>query len=311
MKTVLVTGAGGHLGRRITRRLAADGIAVRALARRPLAKWPDGVTQVIADLARDHDAVHAAADGTDAIIHLAGASDTELRAGPTGPFADSVRAAEAVAACNAHRVVYVSTVHVYGENLNPGTVVTESTPTAPITEYARARLACEDVLRTTRYQQPTIIFRLTNGIGAPVDPDRSGWQVVSNDLCRGGATEGRLVLQSSGEQWRDFVPLVDVESALSKIITNDAPVTGTYNFGAGESISVRALAEEIRDTFARIEKAPPTLEMPSTTGQAPDAYRIDVSALRSLALFTPTPRRDALEQVVRECLDRRVSLRER
>jgi nucleoside-diphosphate-sugar epimerase len=312
MTTVLVTGAGGHLGRRITRRLAADGLTVTAVVRRHVDSWPGGVTELVADAAHDRDAIQRATEGTTAVIHLAGASDAALRADPTRALGDSVRAAENVARANPPRLIYLSTVHVYGDSLAAGTRITESTPTAPRNDYARARLACEDIVRAAPAPTHTVIFRLTNGLGVPVDsdPDQSGWQVVANDLARRGATEGRLVLHSSGEQGRDFVPLVDVETALSTLAAADtsAPVQATYNFGAGESIPIRTLAEEIQDAFTRIEGSTPTLEIPAPTGPPSDAYRVDVTALRQLDLFVPTARSQAIDELVRDCLSRRGAL---
>src|SRR5581483_8397330 len=125
----------------------------------------------------------------------------------------------------------------------------------PRSRYAETRLACEEVLRSGT--TPTSIFRLTNGLGAPIDPEQSGWQVVSNELCRLGATEVRLMLRSSGVQWRDFVPLVDVGAALSTLATQRTPLEGTFNFASGTSITVRALATELQQCFADAEGTAP------------------------------------------------------
>ncbi len=306
MTTVLITGAGGHVGRRVTRRLAADGIIVRAVVRSSKDQWPAGVEQIVGDVARDEQLVRKAADGVDLVIHLAGASEEALRADPGEAIAASVTAAERVAACAAPGIVYLSTVHVYGSALVPGAVICEATPTDPLTGYAQARLACEEVLRNG--DTPSAIFRLTNGLGAPLDPDQSGWQVVSNELCRQGATEGRLVLRSSGVQWRDFVPLVDVEACLSTLARQSTPLEGTYNFASGTSITVRELATEIRECFAETEGTVPALELPPITEAQPDPFRVDISRLRALNLFEPTPRRRAIEGVVRDCISRRTEL---
>ncbi|MGH3301029.1 MAG: NAD-dependent epimerase/dehydratase family protein [Streptosporangiaceae bacterium] len=73
-QTVLVTGATGFLGGDLTRRLLADGVQVRVLARsasraRPLA---DLGAQVITGDMTSHEAVKAAIDGVQVVYHLAG-----------------------------------------------------------------------------------------------------------------------------------------------------------------------------------------------------------------------------------------------
>jgi nucleoside-diphosphate-sugar epimerase len=300
--TVLVTGAGGHVGRRLVHRLAADGIEVRALVRRPSGPWPDSVDEVVGDVAAEPRSVMSAADGVDAIIHLAGAGEAAFRADPVGAQRASIEAASHVAAAGAPLVVYLSTVHVYGASEDGGGLITESRQLQPRSPYAAARAACEDVIKG---QGRSIIFRLTNGLGAPRHPSTSGWQVVSNDLCRMGVTQGRLRLRSAGEQWRDFVPLVDVETALSTLVRRPTPPVGTFNFGSGSSITVRALAEEIQDVFAEVTGTRPRLEMPPIAAELGASSTVDVGALRALDLFVPTTRRVALDGVVAECLARR------
>ncbi|MFI7606900.1 SDR family oxidoreductase [Micromonospora sp. NPDC049366] len=65
---VLVTGAGGRLGRAVVARLRSDGIAVRATSRRPRTD-PD-VEWVVVDLATGEGLDEAVA-GVDAVLHLA------------------------------------------------------------------------------------------------------------------------------------------------------------------------------------------------------------------------------------------------
>ena len=308
MTTALITGAGGHLGRRLVRRLAADGIEVRALVRSPTGGWPDGVDEIVGDLAQETRLTRSAAKGVDVVVHLAGASEAAIRRAPSAATDESVAAAAAVAASGAPRLIYLSTVHVYGSALAPGALVSETAVPQPVSDYAQARRLCEDVMRESG--QPTVILRLTNGLGAPIQRGQAGWDVVSNELCRSGVTQGSLVLRSSGTQWRDFVPLVDVESLLSAMARGEGPDHGLYNVGSGESITVRQLATEIQDSIERVVGRRPTLSVPAAdTGDTlRSAYRIDVGQLAALGLFVPTPRPEALDGVVRDCLSRRPEL---
>lgn len=75
---VALTGATGFLGGAVLERLLDEGHGVRALARRPQAKRT-GVTWVMGDLA-DEPALARLVEGTDAVIHVAGAINVPDRA---------------------------------------------------------------------------------------------------------------------------------------------------------------------------------------------------------------------------------------
>ncbi|MCW8133020.1 MAG: NAD-dependent epimerase/dehydratase family protein [Planctomycetota bacterium] len=100
----LVTGGGGFLGGAIVRRLRARGDAVRSFSR---GTYPDleklGVAQFRGDLGADRDALFKAAEGCDAVFHVA------AKAGVSGS-AEAYRRANVLgtehvlAACRAHRI---------------------------------------------------------------------------------------------------------------------------------------------------------------------------------------------------------------
>ena len=74
MARVLVTGATGFIGSKLTRRLVADGDEVTCLVRKPAkAKWLKqiGAQRTMGDV-RDADAVRAAVHGCEIVYHLAG-----------------------------------------------------------------------------------------------------------------------------------------------------------------------------------------------------------------------------------------------
>src|SRR5690606_14151898 len=72
---VLVTGATGFIGRHLVRYLTAQGHGVRALVRRPdPSLLADGAELAVGDLTRA-DAVSAAVQGMEAILHLAAVRD--------------------------------------------------------------------------------------------------------------------------------------------------------------------------------------------------------------------------------------------
>src|SRR6185437_266350 len=110
---VLVTGAGGFLGRHTVSRLLARGHSVRALVRpaSPLPQWDGEVEAVRADLRTFGDA--GIFSGIDAVLHLAAATSGNEDV----QFASTVDATERflglMANSSARRLVLVSSLAVY------------------------------------------------------------------------------------------------------------------------------------------------------------------------------------------------------
>jgi UDP-glucose 4-epimerase len=305
MTTVLVTGAGGYIGQRLTERLLLDGHIVRAQVRTPL-PWPPGVEEVVGDLVTDPTFARQIAQNIDVVVHLAGANEVSMAEHPETAYAQTVVAAERVAASGVQRAVYLSTVHVYGDSLRPGALIDEGSPTSPTHPYATARLACEGVFESSAV--PTVSFRVTNGVGAPMRPETPRWSLVANELCREGVTKGRVTLRTSGVQWRDFIPLRDVEQAVSRLLGRPSFPAGIFNLGSGTSFTIRGLAALVQDSIEGFGQPRPELSAPLPPSNAPGPYRVDIGALERLGLAGHTPLRTAIDETVRFCLDHRASL---
>jgi UDP-glucose 4-epimerase len=111
---VLVSGAGGFLGRHVVARLLAGGHCVRAIIR-PAAicpEWPGPVDLFRADLRVRND-LSAAFDGIDAVIHLAAAT----KGSEDQQFSSTVVGTEnflnAMAKSDVKRLIHVSSLVVY------------------------------------------------------------------------------------------------------------------------------------------------------------------------------------------------------
>jgi UDP-glucose 4-epimerase len=305
---VAVTGAGGYLGGRVA---SALGEEARAIVRTPV-PWLPARTQVTCDLLGPADDLARALDGVAAVVHLAGHNEVVAGRDPDTATRETVQMAEnvrrAATANGVRRIVYVSTVHVYGERLVPGARLDESIEPAPTSAYARARWECEQVLAADPAVE-VVRLRLTNAVGAPADPSVDRWTLVASDLCRQGVLERRMVLHSAGLQWRDFVALEDAcRLALGSL--DDAVAPGTYNLGAGRSWTIRALAELVQE---RVEascgwrppiEAPPALEAPT----AP--YVVAPDKLAAAGLRATTPLVKAVDELVEHCKQHDATLRD-
>ena len=313
MPRVLVTGAAGYVGSGLVRTLEDDGWNVRGLVRERAAHL-DG-EQAVADLAHDPDGVAAACLGVDVVVHLAGENEVMAARDPASALGGTVlgteRLVEAVADAGVPRVVYMSTVHVYGERISEGATLTEDLRPEPRAPYAISRLACEHLLASLGSRGcGVVVFRLTNSVGAPADAAVDRWTLVSNDLCRQGAVTGALVLRSSGVQWRDFVHLRDVRSIVAAACRDGdrSLPPGTYNLGSGRSMTVRELAELVQDSFERHTGARPELRAPEPGPDRPGPYQVSVERAATHGLRAESAVADAVDETVRFCIEHKEEL---
>jgi UDP-glucose 4-epimerase len=270
------------------------------------------VPQVVCDLAApDAPArLSEAMDGVGAVVHLAGENEVLAAREPAAALASTVVATERVAeACvtgAVGRLVYLSTMHVYGARVVPGAELTEDLRPEPRSAYAISRLASEHVAAALCPE--LAVLRLTNSVGAPDDPRVDRWSLLVNDLCRQGATEGALRLRTSGTQWRDFVPLPAVCRAIVAACDPAAIPPGTYNIGSGHVRRVREVAELIAVEFEHQTGRRPPLDAPDPEPDPPGPYRVRVDRARSHGLELGDPLDEALAETVRFCLEHREEL---
>ena len=296
-----MTGASGYVGSRLVGSL--EGHDVRALVRKRVDYLPDA-QQVEIDLADGGPGLTDALAGVDAVVHLAGLNEVVASQDPDRALAETAVASRHVAtatrAAGVRRLVYVSTVHVYGALLTEGSVISEDLPPEPRSGYAVARLASEHLIQEGTPLE-TLVLRLSNAIGAPADVAVDRWSLVATDLSRQAAATGRMVLRSSGLQWRDFITLGDVCSIVGTCATGDVD-PGTYNLASGRSATVRHVAELIGDRVEHHTGTRPVLEAPEHDGPPPLPYRVAVDRLAAQGLSASTPLVDGVDELVSFCL---------
>ena len=302
---VVVTGAGGYLGGRLVRHLHDIGTDVRALSRHPAPWLP--VPAVVGEM--NDDVLDGALDGASAVVHLAGSDEVAAAADPEGTTAATTSAARAIvnATRRAERVrlVYVSTVHVYGAAITDGAVLTEDTAPAPTAPYAAARLQCEAICRDAN---DTVVLRLTNGVGAPIDAAVDRWTLVANDLCRQAVTTGRVELRTHGLQWRDFIALTDVVDAIARATDAEQLASGTYNLGSGRSRTVRELAGIVQDGAETLTGTRPALAAPPPPTAEPAPYAVSIDRLAAQGWKPEGSLPAAVEETLAFCLAHRSEL---
>lgn len=170
---VMVTGGGGFLGREIVRRLLARGDAVHTFQR---GVYPDlealGATTTRGDLT-DADAVHLAAKGCDAILHVA------AKAGVWGPYEGFYQAnvvgtrnvIDAARQCGIAQVVYTSSPSVvFGGHDENGIDESAPYPNHYLTAYPATKAIAERLVLDANDQQLSTVALRPHLIWGPGDP---------------------------------------------------------------------------------------------------------------------------------------------
>ncbi len=298
---VLVTGGFGFVGARLARHLAAAGYSVRLGSRKYTAQ-PDWLPQadVVQTCWDDMATLIAACNGMDVIVHAAGMNAADCAADPVDALMfNGVATARLVQAANqtgVRRFLYFSTAHVYASPLTGS--FDELTCPRNLHPYASSHLAGEAAVLQSVAQGKleAMVLRLSNAFGAPITADANCWMLLLNDLCRQAVTTGKLSLQSSGDQWRDFVPLSTVCAYILALLAQPADILPpVLNIGSGEALKVIEMATLIQQRCQVTLDFTPAIEIGTRKEQSLPLHYSSVHAQRlALPATDPVPEIDAL-----------------
>jgi nucleoside-diphosphate-sugar epimerase len=285
---VLVTGAGGFIGRALCARFeqtqVAHVAAVRALAPED-ARKPGYVA--LGDFAAAD--WGAALDGVETVVHLAGRAHALGRdaEAPTPYIVANVhvtrRLVDAAARAGVRRVVLASTVKVYGEASAPGRPFHAGDAAAPHDAYARSKAEAENVLREIAAARgfEAVVLRL---------PLTYGPGVKGNflELMTSIAAQRRLPLAGIANR-RSLLYVGNAVSAIEAVLVARGLAGDALPIADAETISTRDLAARLARAL-RVEPRLFALPAPflrgaaAILGRGADAARLldslEVDALR-------------------------------
>jgi nucleoside-diphosphate-sugar epimerase len=244
---VLITGAAGKVGSRLTKRLAVRGDQVRALVRDPgrAAELQGRNVEIVRGDLLDYGSLDAAVEGVDAVVHCAAL----FFPGPASEQGHAVnelgtqRLAELARAVGVKRFVFLSTGLVYGGN--GGRLAREDDACAPPPGYFASKLAIERALLAVDGLDVRIL-RLGFVYG---DGDPHIEEIVPR--MRGFAPRQRI----------SIVHHADVAQAVALVLDAPSPAHRIYNVAGDE-------APDLATLFASVGAPPPD-------GSAEEAARAD------------------------------------
>ena len=245
---VLITGATGFIGKRLSELLERQGVPCRLLAR----QQTPGTAVIAADLGNSS-ALQAACHGVETIFHCAGyahafaSSAEDARLHWQINYEGTRNLLDAAVSQGVKRFVFISTVKAMAE---PGEAcVNEDHPGEPETDYGRAKRAAERLVLATgsQYGMHVVNLRLAMVYGA----GGNGNLERMARLVRRGLFPP---LPETGNR-RSLVHVTDVLSAM-QLVSRDPRANGrTYTIVGPESPSGRQLMNEIRHVVGRPEPA--------------------------------------------------------
>lgn len=278
MTRILLTGAGGFIGRAVADRLNAQGHEVHGIGRSPAG--PPGVRWHVGDLLHPDAAAIPERVGAEQLIHLAWCTDpaTYRQSAENLAWTEaSIRLLRAFAAAGGRRAVLAGTVFEY--DWTDGACVERETPLRPDTVYGSCKQALSTLVEAaaTALQLSCAWGRVFWLYGPHEQPGR----LVSSLIA--GLEAGESVRLGPGAARRDYLHVHDVARALAAVAASG--VEGPVNIGAGTALSVAEIAERVGALIGRPELVKLGAR-PAAPGEPPLVVA-DVRRLRDEVGFRP------------------------
>lgn len=311
-KKYLVTGGTGFIGSALVRRLVKERHQVRVLDNNVR-----GIPERLQDVAgkvemreadiRDPQAVAAACEGIDRVVHLAFINGTEffytkpelvLEVGVKGMV-------NVLDGCMKHGVkelfvassseVYQSPPHIPTDERVPLSI---PDPLNPRYSYAGGKIISElmTINYGRKYFDRAVIFRPHNVYG----PDM-GWEHVipqfvlrMKELSKKNDKTIQFPVQGTGKETRSFVYINDFIDGLMLILEKGEHL-GIYHIGSMEEIPIKQVASEVGNYFGReVSIVPGKPATGGTKRRCPD-----VTKLRKLGYSPTVPFKEGLQRTAK------------
>ena len=224
---VLVTGALGNVGSYTVDALLEDGHVVAAFdvespGTRKLASRLDPRVHVAWGDITDPASIHAALEGVDAVVHLAGIIPPKVDRAPDLARRINVDGTRSLieqmeSSGMATRLVFASSQGVFGNVQDREPPLRVDTPVSPTDEYGRHKVACEQAIRRSRLKWS--ILRL-----AAAMPIR----------MTGYARDYGIMFEFSPDARFEFIHPADAGTAFARAVTCDEAIGKILNIGGGE-----------------------------------------------------------------------------
>jgi UDP-glucose 4-epimerase len=191
-------------------------------------------------------------------------------------------------------VVYASSAAVYGAAEDP--LLSEDSPTRPLTAYGADKLGCELHARVASHVHgtPTTGLRFFNVYGPRQDPHSPYSGVISIFLDRIAGGQ-KVTIDGDGLQCRDFIYVADIVAHLRAAMDRNIGGSAIYNVCTGNATSVLDIAQIL---LRRLGPGTALAHGPARPGDMRRAIGAPERAIRYLGLRAEVTIEDGLERLI-------------
>ncbi len=212
---VLMTGASGFLGKEIKAHYLASGNDVITIGR-------SNIDSVVIDLLTlDIDKLATDVGKIDTIVHCAAVNEVDINKSIDTTYAINVtltrKLTELAEKIKVKNFIYISTFHVYGVTKG---IVSQKCEINPINDYGLTHYLSEEIIRakSNNGSFKYLIIRPTNIYGTPSNFEGfTRWSLVPFQFLASAYLDKKITINSSGQQYRNFVSVNDVLQCLDLI----------------------------------------------------------------------------------------------
>ena len=313
MKRILITGASGYLGSRLSQYFSNKGYHITACMKVKPKNHPDWLVSIdeliIEDITSARFFKKIKNKSFDAAIHLVSLDQIEsnldeslvarINVIPTWKLLNELNKT------GLKKFIYFSTFQVYGTELK-GAINEKRIPN-PVSSYSLTHYLSEEICQYYNRCSPIdcIILRLSNSYGSPVFSNPKCWKLVINDLCKSAFYKSKIDILSDGTPMRDFIHYIDVCSAVGKILQiNNYHSNKVYNVGSGSTLSIMEIADVINSVYKKYFNK--ELPIRINKDQEPrvlkkyedlDRFKLNIDKLKELGYKSKIPLRNGIEEL--------------
>ena len=259
---IVITGAGGYLGSRLSLYLTEKGHQVIAVCSSKIPQqkgWTEKIKQFIVGDIRDEVIIEKISKlKADVIIHLVSLDHHDSEKKPSFVSEINVQPTwnllDACTAKGLKKFIYFSTIHVYGKNQNG--FVFENQTIAPFNAYGLTHALSEEICNYYNRKTETecINIRLSNSYGEPVFLDAKCWSLIVNELSRSAFENKRIILNGDGSPIRDFIHYSDICNAIDSLVKNNIKNENEniFHLSSSNSITMLDVAIKVKEVYFEI-----------------------------------------------------------
>ena len=292
MKTILITGATGQIGRVLLQRLSGRHNLICVDIVEPdeeLRRIVSGqhVSFYTLDLLKDDLSVIAGSDKVDSLIHLASVVDGSRDV--LGKTRDTIElnlfsTINILKMCPGIRhVIFSSSMMVYG--LPQFSPINENHPTLPLDLYGVSKLLVEEALRIHAQARGIMlsVLRFTSIYGPGKYSGKSAKRAIPNFIRLARNNESPVIFSHAIHEKRDYLYIDDAVDAIVLSLTR--PFNDVINIGSARSTTILEVAEIIVEQCGASRKV--VVEQSSIQSSASSDYLLDIAKAKALIDFSP------------------------